>query len=137
MKKKETSIAEFVHKDSADYAAARKKVYAKSPNTEWVTNSEGKLVPLITPDDLKKEIKLARILGEVNGAERIIASLVGNPDWDRDMLEAKIQIFIYEVLNLVNDVVKGPKENYLKLQDVLETHGYYKNIMEKRWTFLK
>ena len=109
----EENIGQCINKDAGSYAADRKYVYISNGNKK------------VTPENLRKEVMLARILGEMSGAERVISSLVANPDWDRDDLEVAIHQFVVDCADNAAKVMG--EVNLIGINDVLEAHNYYKN----------
>jgi len=105
----EGTISEFILEDSRRYAWGRKILYGKKRPTR---------------EDLRKEIVVARILGEMSAAERVVASMVANPDWDRSDLECAIHEFVVNCNNTAASLLGS--SNLIDIEDVLKAHNYYK-----------
>jgi hypothetical protein len=119
----EKTIGHLLKKDSLDYASGRKFAYASS----GVSYKKGR--KKVSQEDLRKEVAVARILGEMSGAERVISSLVANPEWDRETLEAELHMFVVNCGDAAAELMQS--ENCIDLEEVLLTHGYYQKAKKE------
>ena len=75
------------------------------------------------PETLRREVLVAKLLGEMGAGERILRALRENSEWDKDTLEAELHIFISQVNNEVAKILGSNR--ILEVEDVLRTYGYY------------
>ena len=104
----EGTISKFILEDSKRYAWGRKILYNKKKPTK---------------EDLRKEVMVARILGEMSAAERVIATMVAQPDWDRSDLESAIHEFVVNCNNTAASLLGS--NQLIEIDDVLKAHDYY------------
>ena len=104
----EGTISKFILEDSKRYAWGRKIVYNKKKPTR---------------ENLRQEVMIARILGEMSAAERVIATMVANPEWDRSDLECAIHEFVVNCNNTAASLM-GTNQ-LIDIEDVLQAHDYY------------
>ena len=83
-----------------------------------------RVVKKITRERLFSEIAIARVLGELNSAERILEAIVDHKDWDREMIEAELHLFVKELAEVAGVYLEGKK--VFDLEDILREYGYYK-----------
>jgi len=95
---------------NTDYAVRRKFAYKK-------------ITKKVTLEVLSAEIAMARILGELSGAERILQAIVDNKDWDREMIEAELHFFVESLAEIGSVYLEGKKT--IGLEDILKMYGYY------------
>lgn len=108
------TMKDVLAEDSYNYAARRKFFYKKK----------------LTPESLRKEIAVARILGEMSATERIISELVLKPEWTREDLEAALHMFVVECGDAASEIMGT--HNNIDIDTVLEAHGYYKKAKAKQ-----
>jgi len=108
--KMKSALFNTVVSQNEDYAIRRKFAYKQ------VT----KKVNLTT---LYEEIAIARVLGELSGAERLLRAIVENKDWDRETIEAELHIFIENLSEIGSKYLEGKKT--FELDDILEMYGYF------------
>jgi len=93
-----------------DYAIRRKFAYKK-------------ITKKVTLEVLSSEIAIARILGELSGAERILEAIVYNKDWTREDIEAQLHLFIESLAEIGSVYLEGKKT--IELEDILEMYNYF------------
>ena len=103
------TIGEVLYADVKRYADGRKFAYTKHGKKK------------ISPEDLRKEVMVARILGEMSGAERVTSSMVANPKWKMSDLSAAIQVFIVRCGEAACGIMKS--NQIIGLEDVIEVHN--------------
>jgi len=108
--KMKSALYDRVVKEGSDYALRRKNAYSS-------------ITKKVALGKLSEEIRIARILGELNGAERILRAIVENKDWDREAIEAELHFFIEDLSEIGSTYLTGKK--VLGLEDILEMYGYY------------
>jgi len=114
-----TAIGSLISKEAKSYAISRKYAHKQDGHTK------------VALGILAKEIEAARVIGEMSGAERVLTSLVANPEWTREDLEAELQIFVVKCNNQVVETLKQTNlrttaGKIIEVTDVLESHNYYK-----------
>lgn len=85
-------------------------------------------VKKISTEMLRQEIIIARILGELSGAERVLQSIVQNPEWQREDIEAELHFFIKDLNNVAATHLGANKT--IDIEDILQIHGYFKKDEE-------
>jgi len=80
--------------------------------------------------ELKQEIEIASILGELSCLERILTMLQNDPKMDREEFEAQLHIGIVDYNNFITNYVGyGLK---LNLDSYLGMRGYFKKPEEEK-----
>jgi len=106
----ENELYTRIVKHNTEYAYQRKFAYRKL----------GKKVSLET---MANEIIIGRTLGELSGAEKILQAIVDNKDWDREMIEAELHIFVEKLAEVGSLYLQGKKT--IELEDILKMYGYF------------
>jgi len=106
----ENELFNSLVKTNTAYASTRSFAYRKSKVK-------------VTPNRLSEEIVIARILGELSGAEKLLQAIVDNKDWDREMIEAELHIFVEKLAEVSSMYLQGKK--VIDLEDILDMYGYF------------
>lgn len=103
-------LADKINAESDQYAASRKYAYKK------VTKK-------ITGEALRHEINIARYLGELSGAERLLRAIVENKEWTKEDIEAELHVFVQDLNNSAAKMLG--KNEVVGLEDILKMYGYF------------
>jgi len=114
------SLKEKVTKSCERYGNMRKFVYKQ----------KGKKVTL---ENLKQEVAIARITGELSGAEKILTAICANLDWSREDIEAEIHLYIESLANISSEYLQGKR--IVNLEDILSKYGYFDNTQKEEQNY--
>ena len=96
------------------------KLYAKKRcfNVKNVNN-----IKKITLKMLEEELVIARMVGELSGAERVLKAVINNKEWSKEDIEAELHLFIKDVYNTISGQINHNKK--IDIEDVLKIYEYY------------
>lgn len=125
------TMGDILKEDALAYAAGRKFVHRKHGKAK------------VTQEDMRKEVAVSRMIGEMSATERIINHLVlmlASDDYEKEPtvekllslineFQAALHIFVVDCGEAASEVMQT--ENIIGLEDVLEVHGYYKKYKKE------